>query len=141
MRTVYTKMVADLFHPGHVEFLKAARALGDRLVVHVVDDHRVQAAKRLPVMTQQERAAVVAACRHVDEVRLDGPKVMSQTFMRQEGFDLYAVSFSDDNEMRAKRGDCGDLPDTMIAVLAYTSGISTTMLLQRIAQRQPFTDH
>jgi cytidyltransferase-like protein len=135
MRTVYTKMVADLFHPGHVEFLKAARALGDRLVVHVVDDARVQAAKRLPVMTQQERAAVVASCRHVDEVRLDGPKVISQAFMDEQGFDLYAISFSDAAEMHIKRGDCGDLPDAMIAVLPYTPHISTTVLLQRIALR------
>ena len=135
IRTVYTKMVADLFHPGHVEFLKAARALGDRLVVHVVDDARVQAAKRLPIMTQQERAAVMAACRHVDEVRLDGPKVMSHAFMTQNGFDLYAISFSDEAERHVKRGDCGDLPDSMIAVLPYTPQISTTTLLQRIALR------
>jgi cytidyltransferase-like protein len=135
IRTVYTKMVADLFHPGHVEFLKAARALGDRLVVHVVDDARVQAAKRLPIMTQQERAAVVDASRYVDEVRLEGPKVMSHAFMTQNGFDLYAISFSDEAEKLIKRGDCGDLPDSMIAVLPYTPQISTTTLLQRIALR------
>lgn len=137
MRTVYTKMVADLFHPGHVEFLKAARALGDRLVVHVVDDQRVKQAKRLPIMTQQERLAVVAACRYVDEVRSEGPKVISQEFMAQNGFDLYAVSFSDEEEKATKRADCGDLPDTMIAVLPYTDGISTTSNLHRIASRLP----
>lgn len=137
MRTVYTKMVADLFHPGHVEFLKAARALGDRLVVHVVDDQRVKQAKRLPIMIQQERLAVVAACRYVDEVRREGPKVISQEFMAQNGFDLYAVSFSSEEEKATKRADCGDLPDTMIAVLPYTDGISTTSILHRIASRLP----
>ena len=30
---IYTDMVADLFHYGHVEFLKRARALGDYLLV------------------------------------------------------------------------------------------------------------
>lgn len=135
MTTVYTKMVADLFHPGHVEFLKAARALGDRLVVHVADDERVRKAKRLPIMTQEERIAVVASCRFVDEARSEGPKVISQEFMAQNGFDLYAVSFSSDEEKAVKRADCGDLPDRMIAVLPYTDGISTTSILQRIASR------
>lgn len=137
MTTVYTKMVADLFHPGHVEFLRAARALGNRLVIHVVDDERVKKAKRLPIMTQAERLAVVAACRYADEVRLDGPKVITQEFMAENGFDLYAVSFSNVQEMEVKRGDCGDLPENMIAVLPYTDGISTTSILQRMVSRLP----
>ncbi len=137
MIVVYTKMVADLFHPGHVEFLKAARALGDRLVVHVVDDERVRKAKRLPILTQEERIAVVASCRYVDEARSDGPKVISQEFMSRSGFDFYAVSFSSDEEMAVKRADCGDLPDRMIAVLPYTKGISTTTILHRIHSRTP----
>ena len=35
---VYAEMVADLFHRGHVEFLKRARALGDYLIVGVMSD-------------------------------------------------------------------------------------------------------
>lgn len=135
MKTVYTKLVADLFHYGHVEFLKNARKLGDRLVVHVVDDARVKSAKRLPIMNQQERANVVAACRFVDEVRLEGPIVMTQEFMQENQFDVYAVSFATEQEKQIKLKDCGDLPVEMIGVLPYTSGISTTDIIERVRSR------
>ena len=38
MTRVYADMVADLFHYGHVSFLKKARALGDYLAVGVHAD-------------------------------------------------------------------------------------------------------
>ncbi len=135
MKTVYTKVVADLFHPGHVNLLKNARALGDRLVVHVVDDIRVTAFKRRPVMTQEERMAVVEACRHVDEVKAEGPKVITKAFMQTNGYDIYAYAFATEEERIVKRKDCPDLPEEMIGLLSYTPGISTTALLERIARR------
>ena len=135
MKTVYTKLVADLFHFGHVEFLRNARALGDRLVVHVVDDERVKAAKRLPVMNQQERAAVVEACKYVDEVTLVGPKVITLDFMLKNQFHIYAVSFSSEKEKQTKLKHCGDLPSEMIGVLSYTEGISTTAIIDRVRSR------
>jgi cytidyltransferase-like protein len=70
---VYVDMVGDLFHPGHVALLRAARACGDRLVVGVLSDEVVEAYKRRPVMTLAERVAVIAPCRYVDDVVPDAP--------------------------------------------------------------------
>lgn len=133
---VYSKIVGDLFHGGHVTFLQAARALGDRLTVCVVPDERVAAGKgRRPVMTTAERVAVVAACRHVDAVITDGPKVISRAFMQQHGYDLYAFGARDDAELHTKLADCPDLPETMRKRLPYSPGISSTELIERIRQR------
>jgi cytidyltransferase-like protein len=41
VRRVYVDMVGDLFHMGHVQFLKAARQFGDWLVVGVLSDDDV----------------------------------------------------------------------------------------------------
>lgn len=136
MNTVYTKVVADLFHPGHVNFFRAARALGDRLVVHVVDDERVSRVKRRPVMSQGERMAVVAACRYVDQVTADGPKVITRAFLLRHGYRLYAFACTDDQDRQAKLADCPDLPVDMLAILPHTPGISTTELLRRIRDRR-----
>ena len=38
MTTIYVDMIGDLFHYGHVEFLKNARKLGDKLIVGVHSD-------------------------------------------------------------------------------------------------------
>jgi len=46
MTRVYVDMVADLFHPGHVNILRSARALGHELVVGFHSDQDATAYKR-----------------------------------------------------------------------------------------------
>ena len=41
MMRVYADMTADLFHAGHVEFLKKARALGDYMIVGLMSDEDI----------------------------------------------------------------------------------------------------
>ncbi len=66
---VYAAGVWDVFHIGHVNLLKAAKALGDVLIVGVSTDELVlNYKKRQPLMSYQERAAIVDACRYVDVV-------------------------------------------------------------------------
>jgi cytidyltransferase-like protein len=129
-------MVADIFHHGHVAFLKAARAMGDRLVVYVLDDEFVTRIKRIPIMTQSERLAVVEACRYVDEVASTGPELITRKFMRKHGYSSYAIGYSNDWEAVAKRRNCRDLPEDMIEVIPYTAGISSTIIRDRIKTRE-----
>jgi cytidyltransferase-like protein len=135
LKIVYTKVVADLFHYGHVNFLRQAKKLGDKLYVHVVDDERVKRHKRQPIMTQQERIAVVEACRYVDGAFAEGPKVITKDFMRKKGYAVYAFSCVDEKELKTKRNDCLDLPENMLGIIPYTSNISTTAVIQRILDR------
>lgn len=68
--TVFTNGCFDLFHAGHVDLLRQARALGDRLVVGINSDESVQNLKgpSRPIHSLQDRCQIVAACRYVDEV-------------------------------------------------------------------------
>jgi len=130
---VYAKVVADFLHPGHVRFFKAARELGTRLTVCVVPDERVASNKGVtPVFTTAERVEMVAACRWVDEVITDGPKVISLQFMKDNGFHIYAFGANDGQELAGKLNDCPDLPKGMRAVLPYTEGISSSIIRQRL---------
>jgi D-beta-D-heptose 7-phosphate kinase/D-beta-D-heptose 1-phosphate adenosyltransferase len=67
---VFTNGVYDLVHPGHVEYLEAARAAGDVLVVAVNSDRSVRANKgpSRPILPEAERAELIAALRAVDAV-------------------------------------------------------------------------
>jgi D-sedoheptulose 7-phosphate isomerase len=67
---VFTNGCFDLLHPGHVDLLRRARELGDRLVVGINSDRSVRAIKgpHRPLQSEQQRAAVLAAIRYVDEV-------------------------------------------------------------------------
>jgi rfaE bifunctional protein nucleotidyltransferase chain/domain len=68
LRVVFTNGVFDLLHPGHVRYLKAARSLGDVLVVGVNSDRSVRENKgpTRPIIPERERAEVLEALSVVD---------------------------------------------------------------------------
>jgi rfaE bifunctional protein nucleotidyltransferase chain/domain len=60
---VFTNGVFDLLHPGHVRYLRDARALGDALIVAVNSDRSVRAYKgpTRPINPDAERAELLLA--------------------------------------------------------------------------------
>ncbi len=62
----------DIIHVGHIRYLKAAKALGDVLIVAINDDSSAMALKkRTEVVTPDlERAEILASIRYVDYVTL-----------------------------------------------------------------------
>ncbi|KAI7900927.1 uncharacterized protein BX663DRAFT_515734 [Cokeromyces recurvatus] len=85
-RVVYVDGTFDLFHVGHIEFLKRAKTLGDFLVVGIHDDQTVNAIKgsNYPLMNLHERALSVLACRYVDEVILGAPYSVTEDVLSKE---------------------------------------------------------
>lgn len=69
-RVVFTNGVFDLLHPGHVDILTTARALGDALIVGLNSDSSVRRLKgpTRPVRTEGDRGVVLAALECVDAV-------------------------------------------------------------------------
>ncbi|MFF2699891.1 adenylyltransferase/cytidyltransferase family protein [Streptomyces cyaneofuscatus] len=69
-RLVLVKGVFDLTHYGHVRSLKAARELGDSLVVALAGDRSVTRRKGTgrPVLNITERVGIIAGLRVVDYV-------------------------------------------------------------------------
>ena len=69
-RIAFTNGCFDLLHAGHVQYLREARALGDRLIVAVNDDASVRRLKGegRPLNTVARRMAVLAGLESVDWV-------------------------------------------------------------------------
>ena len=70
-RIVFTNGVFDLLHPGHVRYLREARALGDVLIVAVNSDRSARMLDKgpgRPLNPAAERAEVLAALECVDAV-------------------------------------------------------------------------
>ncbi|HEY2458116.1 MAG TPA: D-glycero-beta-D-manno-heptose 1-phosphate adenylyltransferase [Candidatus Acidoferrum sp.] len=69
-RVVFTNGCFDLLHPGHIQSLEAARALGDFLIVGINSDASVRELKgqARPVLPEQERAEILANLESVDAV-------------------------------------------------------------------------
>ena len=64
----YTTGVYDLFHIGHLNLLKNAKGLCDKLIVGVTTDELVQYKGKKPVIPYVDRAEIVRSIKYVDAV-------------------------------------------------------------------------
>ena len=132
MTRVYVDMVADLFHYGHVEFLKKARGLGDYLLVGIHSDDVVAFYKKgRPILTMEERVNSVAACRYVDEVVPNAPLTVDRSWI--DLHDIHLVAHGDDST-KEQLEYMYNVPISMgiFRTVPYAIGISTTEIIRRI---------
>ncbi len=60
----------DPIHVGHLEYLKMAKSLGDKLVVIINSDYQAELKKGKSFMPEADRLEIVGSLRCVDEVFL-----------------------------------------------------------------------
>ena len=71
MRKVITYGTFDLFHVGHLNILKRAKAQGDYLVVAVSSDAFNAGKGKKAYYSQEDRMEILKAIKYVDEVILE----------------------------------------------------------------------
>jgi rfaE bifunctional protein nucleotidyltransferase chain/domain len=83
-KVVFTNGCFDILHPGHLDLLSRARALGDVLVVAINSDgsvRRLKGASR-PIVPEQERAEILKALEMVDYVCIFDEDTPLQAILR-----------------------------------------------------------
>jgi rfaE bifunctional protein nucleotidyltransferase chain/domain len=124
----------DVLHVGHVRYLEAARAEGDRLIVAVNDDRSVEALKGAgrPILPAAARAELVAALRSVDYVVIfSGPTV--ERLLRQLQPDVHCKG-TDYTEDTVPERDVVRAYGGRIAIVGDPKDHSTRDLIGRIAR-------
>ena len=73
-KIVFTNGCFDILHAGHVEYLEAAKDLGDKLIIGLNSDQSVRKlkGKNRPLNTLNHRAKVLASLKCVDQVVVFG---------------------------------------------------------------------
>ncbi len=73
----------DLFHAGHVRYLRAAKAKGDLLIVALNSDRSVRSlkGKGRPILAQRERAEILSAFSFVDFVTIFGEPTVTKVLL------------------------------------------------------------
>ena len=131
---VYVDIVGDLFHAGHVEFLKKAKSFGDYLIVGILADDVVEGYKRQPVISLEDRVKVIQACRYVDEVVVAPPPHLTKEMIQE--LDIQYIVHGDDinpDLLQEHYGTAIEL--NVFRLVPYTEGISTTEIIRRIVER------
>lgn len=131
-RIVFTNGVFDLLHPGHLRYLRAARAEGDALIVGVNSDRSVRANKgpRRPVTPEAERAEILAALDPVDAVVVFDEETPAgivkalQPDVLVKGADWPADQIVGRDTVEARGG--------RVVLVPVEPGYSTTSVLERI---------
>ncbi len=130
---VFTNGVFDLLHPGHVEYLEAARALGTALVVGVNADAsaaRLGKGPGRPIQPAQARARVLAGLAAVDKVVVfdeDTPRAVIQA-VRPD----VLVKGGDYTRDTIVGADIVEAQGGTVAVIDLVPGHSTTAILHRL---------
>ncbi len=91
---VYTYVVGDLLHIGHLKVLQQAKALGDYLVVGVLTDEATEAYKRKPIIPFKERIELIANLKCVDEVMKQESVYPTENLKKRPDVDI--VTHGDD---------------------------------------------
>lgn len=129
---VMTNGCFDMLHAGHVEYLEAAKSLGDRLIVAVNDDQSVRRLKgeERPLTPLAARMEVLAALRAVDwvvpfsedtPIRLIG-KVLPDILVKGNDYQLNQIAGSDAVINHGGR----------VLTLPLKSGFSTSQIINKI---------
>ena len=130
-------MVADLFHSGHVEFFKKARAFGDYLLVGIHADEVLIShdyKKGKPILTMEERVNIVGACRFVDEVLPNAPFIIDRPWIDEHNIEI-VVRGDDMLQERLEYFYSVPIAMEIFRTVPYTEGISTTEIIRRVIER------
>lgn len=123
MKTVITYGTFDLLHTGHVNLLKRARKLGDRLIVGVTTDSYDQSRGKLNVMESlEERMENVRKTGLADLIikeELEGQKIHD---IRKYGADVFVIGSDWSGKFDYLRDYCE------VVYLERTKGVSSTDL-------------
>lgn len=136
-KVVFTNGCFDLLHRGHVEYLFAARSLGDALVLGLNSDASVRRLKgpERPVVTEADRATVIAALGCIDAVTIfdeDTPRDLIAALLPDvlvKGGDYRPDQVVGREEVEAAGGK--------VIIIPFLEGRSTTNLIHRMRGGRP----
>ncbi len=131
-KIIYTAGTWDLFHYGHLNIIKQAKALGDYLIVGVSTDNLIKKYKGLkPIVCYRDRIAIIKELKCVDKV------IKQNSFFDTKQLKQYKINtivLGDDwkGKQFPELENClSELKITMIYV-PYTKRLSSSKIKEKI---------
>jgi glycerol-3-phosphate cytidylyltransferase len=137
---VYTGGTFDLFHAGHVNFLKRCHKIAGitgQVIVSLNTDSFIQEYKnKQPVCNDQERYDVISSCKYVDEVIWNSGGTDSKPAILSVQPDVIAIgsdwALKDYYKQMDFEQSWLDKLNISLIYIPYTQGISSTEIKARL---------
>jgi glycerol-3-phosphate cytidylyltransferase len=127
MKTVITYGTFDILHIGHINLLRRARALGDRLVVGLSSDEFNRGKHKSSLLNYENRKAVLEAIRYVDEVFPENTWEQKVDDIRRYGAQVFVMGSDWEGKFDFLREFCE------VHYLSRTEEISTTEIKRSLS--------
>jgi glycerol-3-phosphate cytidylyltransferase len=139
-RKVYTGGTFDLFHAGHVNFLRQCYNIGDKVIVSLnTDEFIIEYKGKGPIYSYAERQELLCSCKYVDEVvpNIGGADSTIAIGLVRPDFIVIGSDWAN-KDYYAQMGFTQEWLDSMnigLIYVPYTEGVSTSILKERILAR------
>jgi glycerol-3-phosphate cytidylyltransferase len=136
-KILYTGGTFDIFHYGHMNFLKQCKAIADEVVVSLNTDEFVNSyKKKSPILSYAEREKSLLGCKYVDRVIPNIGNEDSKPAIL--AVSPHIIAIGDDWAKKDYYAQMQFTPEWLdekgivLVYLPYTRGISSTELKSRI---------
>jgi glycerol-3-phosphate cytidylyltransferase len=126
MKTVITYGTFDILHAGHINLLRRARELGDRLVVGLSTDEFNSGKHKTSLLNYINRRIVLESIRYVDEVFPENAWEQKPDDIRRYAVDIFVMG----DDWAGKFDSLAEL--CVVKYLPRTEEISTTAIKQSL---------
>ena len=130
MKRVITYGTFDLFHIGHLNLLKRAKALGDYLIVAVSSDEFNLQKGKVCKIKDTDRMQIVEAIKYVDQVIPETSWDQKIEDVKKYDVDVFAMG----DDWKGKFDFLKDYCE--VVYLPRTEGISSTQLKEELRNNQ-----
>lgn len=128
MKTIITYGTFDILHVGHINLLRRARALGDRLVVGLSTDEFNRGKHKSALLNYDNRKAVLEAIRFVDLVFPEENWEQKADDIRKYAADIFVIGDDWRGKFDFLSSECE------VVYLPRTTEISTTEIMQSLGK-------
>lgn len=122
MKTVITYGTYDLLHVGHINLLRRARALGDRLIVGLSTDEFNAGKHKQAYYSYEDRKTILEAIRYVDKVIPENSWEQKIKDVQENNVDIFVMGHDWTGKFDFLKDYCE------VIYLPRTEGISTTKI-------------
>jgi glycerol-3-phosphate cytidylyltransferase len=130
VRTVLTYGTFDLLHAGHLNLLRRARALGDRLVVGISTNEFNESKGKRTIIDFQDRLEIVRSIRYVDDVFPEGRWDQKIEDVRRFNVNTFVMGDDWEGKFDFLKEFCE------VVYLPRTLGVSSSCLRSEVSKRE-----